>query len=107
MITQEFGDTLNRAVEISKDLKHDLTTLEHLAIAFLDDPDVALLMIQCGLDDYKFYKEVTAFLDTIFVPMDNVEDEAAGITILVQQIIQRAKPGGIMDLKAISQVLMS
>lgn len=113
MITQEFGDTLNRAVEISKDLKHDLTTLEHLAIAFLDDPDIALLMIQCGLDDYKFYKEVVAFLDTLFVPMENVDDEAAGITILVQQVIQRAKPdaqngvqGDITSLDVLKSLLL-
>ncbi len=92
MITQEFGDTLNRAVEISKNLKHDLTTLEHLAIAFLEDPDIGLLFIECGLDEHKFYKEITAFLNTIFTPMVNIEDEAAGVTVLVQQVIQRAKP---------------
>ncbi len=92
MITNTLNQTVNRAVEISKELRHDLTTLEHLALAFLEDTDMVPILKKCGLNFKKFKAEVTSFLNTIFTPMENPDDESAGITVLVQQVIGRARP---------------
>jgi ATP-dependent Clp protease ATP-binding subunit ClpA len=91
MITKIFNDTVSRATLISRELSHDLTTLEHLAIAFLEDEDVAPILKKCSFSFNKFEKEVIAFLDSVFILVDNPDEDNAGITVLMQQIIQRAR----------------
>ena len=92
MITNTLNQTVNRAIEISKELKHDLTTLEHLALAFLEDEDVAPILKKFRFNFKKFRAEVTSFLNTIFTPMLDGNHESSGITVLVQQVIGRARP---------------
>ena len=94
MINNALSQTINRAVEISKSLSHDLTTLEHLSLAFLEDDVIYPILEKTNFPFEEFRTDILLFLKDAFVAVANPEEEYAGLTISVQQVIQRARPYG-------------
>jgi hypothetical protein len=55
--------SLHRAVELATTRKHGFTTLEHLLLALIDDPDAAETMRACGADLPQLSERLTAYVD--------------------------------------------
>ena len=43
-------ETIHRALTLAGDRQHELTTLEHLLLAMLDDKDAAAVLKACDVD---------------------------------------------------------
>ena len=51
---------------IANDHKHELTTLEHLLLALIDEPDAAKVMKACNVDLEILRKKVSEFIKKEF-----------------------------------------
>jgi ATP-dependent Clp protease ATP-binding subunit ClpA len=83
--------SIHSALAIANQYKHELTTLEHLLLALLDEEDAARVMIACGVDVEKLRQKLSTFvkeeLDSL---VSEVEGSESVPTTGFQRVIQRA-----------------
>ena len=83
--------SIHSALGIANQYKHELTTLEHLLLALLDEEDAARVMIACGVDVEKLRQKLSTFvkeeLDSL---VSEVEGSESVPTTGFQRVIQRA-----------------
>ena len=73
------------------DHKHELTTLEHLLLALIDEPEAAKVMKACNVDLEALRKKVTEFIKKELGNLiSQVEGTESVPTTGFQRVIQRA-----------------
>jgi len=83
--------TLHRAVGLAAARKHSSTTVEHLLLALIEDPDAAEVMRACKVDLGELEKTVTAFIDNELTSLAvGAVSEDPSPTGGFQRVIQRA-----------------
>jgi Glyoxalase superfamily protein/Clp amino terminal domain, pathogenicity island component len=83
-------ETLHRAVGLAVARKHELTTLEHLLLALINDADAAEVMRACNVDLGALGKTLTAFIDNELKSLAVSDGEDPAPTGGFQRVVQRA-----------------
>ncbi len=89
MISKELEQTFKRALEDVRRRRHEMATLEHLLLAFLDDIQGATILKNCGVDLMKLRQEVEEYLDGQPSVSEGADFEATQ-TIALRRVLQRA-----------------
>ena len=64
-LSRELQIALNLAIEVARERRHELLTLEHVLYALLTDPTTAECLEACGADLRKLEKELDTFFEKI------------------------------------------
>jgi len=84
-----FQATLRRAVDLAARQNHERTTLEHLLLALVDDPDAAEVLRACDVDLAELRASLATLLDEPATP-NAVGGESPPPTSNFQRVCQRA-----------------
>jgi len=82
--------TLGRAVKLAADRRRLYTTLEHLLLALVDDPDAAAVMHACQVDLDKLKADLMAYIDDDLKSLVGDDGEPTRPTAGFQRVVQRA-----------------
>ena len=87
-------ETIQRAIRLATDLRHDTVGLEHLLIAIADEPQARGLLVACGADVNALKRQLEDMLAKAFTPVPPsaaVEPEPSlGFDRVVNQAILHA-----------------
>lgn len=75
MISKNLESSLLRAVYLSQQKRHEYTTLEHLLLSLLEDPDAKAIFIALNVNTEKVHKEVEAYLKKTLVALPEIQQE--------------------------------
>jgi ATP-dependent Clp protease ATP-binding subunit ClpA len=90
MLGRELEKTLRRALRLANERKHQESTVEHLLLALLDDPDARTALLACGADIELLRSELTEFLDHKLMSLPTEDEVDSCPTGGFHRIIQRA-----------------
>ncbi|MEG3638970.1 ATP-dependent Clp protease ATP-binding subunit ClpA [Magnetococcus sp. PR-3] len=92
MISKHLETSLNKALQLAHERRHQFATLEHLLLALLDNPEVVDILIPCGCDMQQLSLELTDHLEQHIPLSGDSTPSIADITptIAFQRVIQRA-----------------
>src|SRR5687768_7101495 len=87
-------ETIQRAVRLATDLRHDTVGLEHLLIAIADEPQARRILVACGADVNEMKRQLEDVLAKAFTPVPAtaaVEPEPSlGFDRVIQQAVVHA-----------------
>jgi len=83
-------ESLHRAVGLAAARKHEYTTLEHLLLALIDDPDASLVLDACKVDAPALGWALTKHIDVDLAGLIREDGGAPKPTDGFQRVIQRA-----------------
>src|SRR5688500_7857447 len=87
-------ETIQRAVRLATDLRHDTVGLEHLLIAIADEPQARRTLVACGADVSEMKRQLEDVLARAFTPVPAtaaVEPEPSlGFDRVIQQAVVHA-----------------
>ena len=87
-------ETIQRAVRLATDLRHDTVGLEHLLIAIADEPQARRILVACGADVNEMKRQLEDVLAKAFTPVPAtaaVEPEPSlGFDRVIQQAMVHA-----------------
>jgi hypothetical protein len=90
-LSEELESTLNQAFAYAKARRHDLITVEHLALFVLADADVSRVMRALGANFEELRRKLTDNIDkTLTIPDTDGADFAPSPTLGFQRVLQRA-----------------
>lgn len=90
MLTNELENSIEFAVQIAKEARHEFVTVEHLLLALLDNDAARTVLLACGADLAKLNKDLIEHLRNT-VPQVGVEQELNTQPSLgFQRVIKRA-----------------
>ena len=91
MLSSELEKTLNFAVQVAHDARHEFVTTEHLLLALLDNNSALLVLQACGADIDKLRHSLTEHLKEHVTHLpENSEDIQTQPSIGFQRVLQRA-----------------
>lgn len=91
MLSAELEKTLNFAVQVAHDARHEFVTTEHLLLALLDNNSALLVLQSCGVDIDKLSRSLTEHLKEHVTHLpENNEDVQTQPSIGFQRVLQRA-----------------
>src|SRR5687768_17994940 len=62
-------ETIQRAIRLATDLRHDTVGLEHLLIAIADEPQARRILVACGADVNAMKQQLEEVLAKAFTPV--------------------------------------
>src|SRR5918993_3577120 len=87
-------ETIQRAIRLATDLRHDTVGLEHLLIAIADEPQARRILVACGADVSAMKRQLEDVLAKAFTPVpasSAVEPEPSlGFDRVMQQAMVHA-----------------
>ncbi|MBF0213985.1 MAG: ATP-dependent Clp protease ATP-binding subunit ClpA [Magnetococcales bacterium] len=91
MISKHLETSLNRAIRVAHQRRHQYATVEHLLLALTENPEVTEVLLQCGCNLGQLSQDLESHLK-VHVPSVSSEEESLEITPTVgfQRVIQRA-----------------
>ena len=90
-LSRELQIALNLAIEVARERRHELLTLEHVLYALLTDPTTAECLEACGADLRKLEKELDTFFETVEkLTEDEDDDYEPTQTAAFKRVLQRA-----------------
>ena len=102
---QEAQDIALRAIEIARDYRHEMTTLEHVLAALLETPDVQKFMTSLGIEAKTIADAIEAFFVGGFIeqshdgnPMKTVNFESLFIRVIGASLFSSRKAATPMDV---------
>ncbi len=90
MLSRNLEQTLNRALILANDRKHEFATLEHLLLAMTEDQDAMAVLRSCGISMPDLRDHLIQYLDNELYYLKNQEMEEANPTTAFQRVLQRA-----------------
>lgn len=90
MISSRLETTLQKAIELAKQNRHEYTTLEHLLIALIEDEDAIDVFKSTHVKSEKIRKELTDYLDKQDLALPGSAPIETRVTIGFQRVLQRA-----------------
>ncbi|MBF0273390.1 MAG: ATP-dependent Clp protease ATP-binding subunit ClpA [Magnetococcales bacterium] len=91
MISKQLEISLNRAIRVAHQRRHQYATVEHLLLALTENPEVTEVLLQCGCNLGQLSQDLEGHLK-VHVPTVSTNDDSLEITPTVgfQRVIQRA-----------------
>src|SRR4051812_34340693 len=98
-LSRELTIALSLAMEVAREKRHELLTLEHVLYALLTDPTTAECLEACGGDLKKLEQELDVFFDQMEkLPEEEAEDneprQTQGFTRVLQRAVQHVQSAG-------------
>ncbi|MBS1269430.1 MAG: ATP-dependent Clp protease ATP-binding subunit ClpA [Gammaproteobacteria bacterium] len=90
MLSAELEQTLNSAIQLARDERHELITVEHLLVALLDNSTANQVLRACGGNIDVLRQELEEFLSTQVPNIADDSDDDTQPSLGFQRIIQRA-----------------
>jgi ATP-dependent Clp protease ATP-binding subunit ClpA len=90
MLSRNLEQTLNRALSLASERRHEYATLEHLLLGLADDTDAATVLRACGVDLDKLRADLTEFLDKDLHGLASDRPAEPKPTAGFQRVVQRA-----------------
>ncbi len=90
MISKELERTLNFAVQVAHDARHEFVTTEHLLLALLDNASAMSVLQACGSDIEALRKSLSQHLAEKVPQIDGNSDLKTQPTMGFQRVLQRA-----------------
>ncbi|MBK1698400.1 ATP-dependent Clp protease ATP-binding subunit ClpA [Rhodovibrio salinarum] len=90
MLSANLEQTLHRALAYANERRHEYATLEHLALALIEDPDAVAVLRACGVDLDRLRNELNDYLDNELSNLITTQVGDAKPTAGFQRVLQRA-----------------
>ncbi|MDZ7712132.1 MAG: ATP-dependent Clp protease ATP-binding subunit ClpA [Rhodovibrio sp.] len=90
MLSANLEQTLHRALAYANERRHEYATLEHLALALIEDPDAVAVLRACGLDLDRLRNDLNDYLDNELSNLITTQVGDAKPTAGFQRVLQRA-----------------
>ena len=90
MLSRNLEQTLNRALSLASERRHEYATLEHLLLGLAEDTDAATVLRACGVDLDKLRADLTEFLDKDLHGLASDRPAEPKPTAGFQRVVQRA-----------------
>jgi Clp amino terminal domain, pathogenicity island component len=90
MLGKDLETTIRRALAYANARQHEYSTIEHLLLGLLDDPDARDALMACGADVEDLRTQLTSFLDHELCSLVSEGHADAPPTAGFQRIVQRA-----------------
>jgi ATP-dependent Clp protease ATP-binding subunit ClpA len=89
-LSRELTIALSLAMEVAREKRHELLTLEHVLYALLTDPTTAECLEACGADLKKLEQELDAFFEKMEKLPEDEDDVEPAQTAAFSRVLQRA-----------------
>jgi ATP-dependent Clp protease ATP-binding subunit ClpA len=83
-------ETIQRAIRLATERRHDAVGLEHLLLAATDEPQARRILVSCGADVDTLRRQVTEVLAKAFVPVPGSAKVQPEPTIGFDRVVQQA-----------------
>src|SRR6186997_573468 len=83
-------ETIQRAVRLATDLRHDTVGLEHLLVAIADEPQARRLLVACGADVSVMKRQLEEILAKAFTPVPSSSAVEPEPTVGFDRVMQQA-----------------
>jgi ATP-dependent Clp protease ATP-binding subunit ClpA len=83
-------ETIQRAIHLATDRRHDAVGLEHLLLAATDEPQARRVLVSCGADVETLRRQVTEVLVKAFEPVPGSAKVQPEPTIGFDRVVQQA-----------------
>ena len=83
-------ETIQRAIRIATERRHDAVGLEHLLLAATDEPQARRVLVSCGADVETLRRQVTEVLTKAFEPVPGSAKVQPEPTIGFDRVVQQA-----------------
>src|SRR5688572_238876 len=83
-------ETIQRAIRIATERRHDAVGLEHLLLAATDEPQARRILVSCGADVDTLRRQVTEVLTKAFEPVPGSAKVQPEPTIGFDRVVQQA-----------------
>jgi len=90
MLSRNLEQTLNKALILANDRRHEFATLEHLLLAMTEDQDAMAVLRSCGISIPDLRDQLIQYLDSELHYLKNQEMEESAPTTAFQRVLQRA-----------------
>jgi len=90
MLSDELEQTLNSAIQLARDERHELITVEHLLMALLDNSAASQVLRACGGNIETLRQELEEFLSMQVPNIAEDSDDDTQPSLGFQRVIQRA-----------------
>ncbi len=90
MLSANLEQTLHRALAFANERRHEYATLEHLALALLEDTDAVAVLRACGVDTDRLRADLNDYLDNELSNLITAQVGDAKPTAGFQRVLQRA-----------------
>ena len=84
-------ETIQRAIRLATDLRHDTVGLEHLLIAIADEPQARRILAACGADVRALRQQLQEVLAGAFTPVPSSTSVEPEPTLGFERVIQQAR----------------
>ena len=84
-------ETIQRAIRLATDLRHDTVGLEHLLIAIADEPQARRVLAACGADVQALRRQLQEVLAGAFTPVPSATSVEPEPTLGFERVIQQAR----------------
>ncbi len=90
MLSPNLEETLQIALSIAAEKKHEFATLEHLLLAMTDDEDAAPMLQACRVDVGALEKELETFIEKELTALVQKKPRDPRPSLALQRVLQRA-----------------
>ena len=90
MLSPSLENSLHRALELARDLKHEYAGLEHLLFALTDDKDAGLALKACNVDLDRLKVDLSNFLENDMQDLIIANIDESKPTAGFQRVVHRA-----------------
>lgn len=90
MLSPNLEETLQIALSIAAEKKHEFATLEHLLLAMTDDEDAAPLLRACRVNVGALEKELETFIEKDLTALVQKKPRDPRPSLALQRVLQRA-----------------
>ena len=90
MLTRELQQTINRAIQLALQRRHEYVTLEHLLYALLDEKTASTIIEHCGGHVAGLRRDLEQFLAESFDMLPEGVDYTPDHTLAFERVLERA-----------------
>lgn len=90
MLSRNLEQTLNKALILANDRKHEFATLEHLLLAMTEDQDAMAVLRSCGISLPDLREQLIQYLDNELHYLKIQDMDESKPTTAFQRVLQRA-----------------
>ena len=90
MLDKELEFTLNAAFKEARELRYEFMTVEHLALALIDNPSAVGVLRACGGNTEQLRQELTTFIASNTPQLADDDPRDTQPTLGFQRVLQRA-----------------
>ncbi len=90
MLSRNLEESLQRALGLAGERRHEFATLEHLLLSLLEDQDTVAVLRACGVDLEKLRDDLVNYLDTELAGLITESTDDPQPTASFRRALQRA-----------------